>query len=137
MRFTILPDLFAICRLPPDAEPPNWAMSGEFCSVTRAPGELSVVCRQSQVPSGVLSSPEWRCLRVHGPMDLALTGVLASLARPLAQAGIAIFAVSTYDTDYLLVKAADLDQALLALTGAGHVSEGGEAGQRSAVLRTP
>ena len=72
------------------------------------------------VPANVKVEPKWRCLKVKGPLDFALTGILASLANPLARAGISIFAVSTFDTDYLLVKEGDLERAAEALSIAGH-----------------
>jgi uncharacterized protein len=72
------------------------------------------------VPQEVRAEGGWRCLKVQGPLDFALTGILAALTAPLAAAGIAVFAVSTYDTDYLLLKAENLHRAAEALRGAGH-----------------
>ena len=117
----LLPETFAVCRLPADAALPAWALSGPFCAITRTADELSVVCVQAQVPPGVVCQPGWRCLQVAGPLDFGLTGVLASLAQPLAGAGVSIFAISTYDTDYLLTPEASLDAALAALHSAGHI----------------
>jgi hypothetical protein len=119
LRLAALPGEFAVSRLDPGAAVPAWA-AGPFVSVTRTAEELSVVCPRPAVPDIVRCEPGWRCLRVHGPLDLALVGVLASLAGPLADAGVAVFAVSTFDTDYLLVKAADLARATDALRRAGH-----------------
>lgn len=99
---------------------PAWAWTGEPASVTRTRDELSVVCRADAVPDGVRAVAGWRCLKVQGPLDFGLTGILAALTAPLAAAGIPVFAVSTYDTDYLLVKADQLDRAAEALRGAGH-----------------
>lgn len=120
LRLSLLPDVLAVCRLPADAPVPAWAWTGEPASVTRTRDELSVVCRADAVPDGVRCEPGWRCLEVAGPLDFALTGILAALAAPLAAAGIALFAVSTYDTDYLMVKAETLAHAVDALRGAGH-----------------
>jgi hypothetical protein len=120
LRLTLLPDVLAVCRLPADASVPAWAWTGEPASVTRTRDELSVVCRADAVPDGVRCEPGWRCLKVAGPLDFALTGIMAALTAPLAAAGIALFAVSTYDTDYLMVKAETLDRAVDALHGAGH-----------------
>lgn len=120
LALTVLPDIFAVCRLPAGAEPPAWATAGSFYAFTRTPEELSLVCEQDQVPAGVTCQPGWRGLQVAGPLDFALTGVLASLAQPLAAAGVSIFALSTYDTDYVLVPDQDLPAALAALRAAGH-----------------
>jgi hypothetical protein len=116
----VMPNRFAICRLDDGAPIPHWALRGNFVSVTRTADELSVVCPQGDVPEGVQCSRGWRCLRVEGPLDLSLTGVLASLTAPLARAGISVFAISTFDTDYLLVQEKDLKEALVALSAAGH-----------------
>jgi hypothetical protein len=110
---------YAVCRLPVDAASPAWAV-GECTSVTRTAEELSVVCREEAVPEGVRCERGWRCLRVAGTMDFALVGVLASLLVPLADAGVSVFALSTFDTDYLLVKEEDLAKAAEALAAAGH-----------------
>ena len=120
LTLDILPGSFAIVRLPPHHPVPDWPASPAFCSITRTPDELSVVCPESDMPPGAPSSGAWRCLRVRGPLDLSLKGVMASLAVPLAAADVAIFVVSTYDTDYLLVKAPTLERARSALTEAGH-----------------
>lgn len=111
---------FAVCKLPSGSAIPAWATAGDVFSVTRTADELSVVCRQETVPSGTHCESEWRCLRVAGSMPFALVGVLASLTTPIARAGIGVFAFSTFDTDYLLVKEADFQQATSALRAAGH-----------------
>jgi hypothetical protein len=82
-----------------------------------------MVCRQEVVPEGVTCEPDWRCLRVAGTMPFTLVGVLASLTTPIAQAGVGVFAFSTYDTDYLLVKAGELHKAVAALRAGGHEVE--------------
>jgi hypothetical protein len=115
LNLSVLPDLYAISRLPVDAALPDWAQRGEFISLTRTTDELSVVCPQKNVPPGVKCERNWRCLKVAGPLDFALTGVLASLASALAEADISLFALSTFDTDYLLVKADKLTPAIAAL----------------------
>lgn len=112
-----MPGTFAICRLDSDAPIPEWAHIG-FFSITRTPDELSIVCKEEIVPEGVTGEKGWRCLQVMGPLDFALTGILASLAAPLAEAGISIFAISTYDTDYFLVK--ELNRAIAVLSNSGH-----------------
>jgi hypothetical protein len=117
---TVLPELLAICRMAPDEPLPGWATSGSFTSVTRTADELSIVCSQSVVPASVTQNTGWRALRVAGPLDLSLIGILFSIAQPLADAGISLFAISTFDTDYVLVKEASLPQAVAALTAEGH-----------------
>lgn len=117
-----LPDTFAVCRLAADAPIPAWAR-GDFISITRTRDELSIVCPQNDVPRDLKCERDWRALRVVGTLDFALTGILASLAMPMADAGIPIFAISTFDTDYLLVQSRDLERALSALTQAGHTIE--------------
>ena len=119
LTLSVLPDTFAVCRLDKDAPILEWGRRG-FFSVTRTPDELSVVCRQADVPPGTRCEGGWRCLKVEGPLDFSWTGILASLAVPLAGAGISLFAISTYETDYLLVKGDDLDSAARALAGSGH-----------------
>lgn len=112
---------FAVCRLPPREPVPSWVSTAcEFTSVSRTREELSIVCPEDAVPAGVHCAKGWRILEVEGPLDFALTGILASLAQPLAVAGVSIFAVSTYDTDYLLAPEPQLDAAVRALTAAGH-----------------
>jgi hypothetical protein len=116
----LLPGIFAVSKLAPGAPVPEWAVGGPFSSVTRTEGELSIICAQKNVPEGVASEPGWRCLRVMGTLEFSMVGVLASLVDPLASAGIAIFVIATFDTDYLLVKAHDFVPALEALERAGH-----------------
>lgn len=120
LTLSILPESLAICRLDKDAGIPDWALGARFVSITRTSEELSVVCPQSQVPEDVTQDAGWRCLKVEGPLDLSGTGVLASLTAPLAQERISIFAVSTYDTDYLLVKQRDLEKAVRVLSQNGY-----------------
>jgi len=120
LTLSLLTERLAICRLEGDAPVPDWALVGSFASVTRSPDELSVVCPLRNVPPGVRCEPGWRGLRVQGPLDFSLVGVMAALAAPLASAGVSMFALSTYDTDYLLVRATDVDAAVAALEAVGH-----------------
>jgi hypothetical protein len=119
-QLTVLPDTFAICKLDVNAAIPAWATAGRFFSITRTSEELSIVCLQTCVPDAIQCEQNWRCLQVVGPIPFTAVGVLASLVQPLAAAGISVFAVSTFDTDYLLVKAADLAPAIDALRQKGH-----------------
>ncbi len=119
MRLILLPTHLAVCRLPADEPLPPWLPAHGFVSITRTPDELSIVCAADAVPAGIRCEPGWRALMVEGPLDFGLTGILASIATPLARAEISIFAISTFDTDYVLVKAATLDAAIEALTRSG------------------
>ena len=119
----ILPDHLAVCRLPADAPIPERPPSAAFWAVTYTGEELSVVLPQEAASPRWRVEPGWRCLKVLGPLDFGLTGVLAAIAVPLAEAGVPIFALSTYDTDYVLVKGEDLDRAKEALRACGHVVE--------------
>lgn len=94
---------------------PEWAQKGEFFSITRTPDELSAVCSQDNIPGNIKCERDWRILKVEGTLDFSLIGILASISTILAQKGISIFAVSTYDTDYILVKNKDIDNAVEAL----------------------
>lgn len=120
LTLSVLPDRYAICRLDPKAEVPEWSSEGNFVSISRTPDELSVVCLESSVPSGIMNEPGWRILRCEGPLDLALTGIMASLAEPLADAGVPIFPIATHHTDYILIKELHLEKAIRALSGYGH-----------------
>ena len=120
LTLSVLEDSYAICKLSPGERTPGWAERGQFWSVTRTRDELSIVCAAADIPEAVGSDKGWRCLKVHGPLDFSLTGVLASLARPLAEAGVSVFVISTYETDYLLVKEERLVRALAVLAESGH-----------------
>jgi hypothetical protein len=120
VKLTVLPGELSVWRLAADAPLPE-VDPGSFFSVTRTEDELSIVSSSSEVPADVRVEAGWRCVRVEGPLAFEMTGVLADLSTPLARAGVPIYVVSTYDTDYLLVKAADLDHACSALQGDGHV----------------
>lgn len=115
-----LPGEYAVCRLDPAADVPAWALGGAFFSVSRSADELSVLCESARVPDGVRAEHGWRGLSLVGPFDFALTGILAAVLNPLAAAGVGIFALSTFDTDHVFVKAPQLDAALDALRAAGH-----------------
>jgi|SRR5260370_789944 len=121
LELSLLPERFAISRLAADAPIPAWATQGPFFSVTRTGDELSIVTEISRVPVGVQSQPGWRVLKVHGPFVLSEIGVLAALTAPLAEAKISLFAVSTFDTDYLLVASETLSAGIAALERAGHI----------------
>ena len=123
LTLQLLPQSFAVARLEPDADVPAWAGDAEFVSVTRTLAELSIVCEESLVPGGIKAQRGFKCLRVVGPLAFTETGILESLATPLSLAGVSIFALSTFDTDYLLLPESVLEKALSALTEAGHKVE--------------
>ena len=125
LRLTLLEPRMAVCRLHRQAPVPDWGMAGDFWSVTRTADELSVVCVERSVPDGVVAEIGWRALKIEGPLDFGMVGVLAGLTTALAEAGISIFVVSTYDTDYLLVKSGDVAEAVRVLRDARYVVDGG------------
>ncbi|NLT78641.1 MAG: ACT domain-containing protein [Planctomycetes bacterium] len=116
----LLPETLAVCRLRPDCPMPDWAAQGSFYSITRTTDETSVVCPEWAVPLDARAERGWRTLRVEGPLDFSMTGVLACLTMPLAETDISVFALSTYDTDYLLIRDRDVPSAVAALRAAGH-----------------
>jgi hypothetical protein len=120
LTLTVLPEKYAIARLDPGADVPAWSAGGRFNSISRTPDELSIVCAESGVPAGVTCEPGWRVFRCEGPLDFSLPGIIASLAEPLADAGIPIFPIATYHTDYLLIKDNHLETAVQALARYGH-----------------
>ncbi len=120
LRLSLLPMRLAVCRLEKDAPLPGWAVSADFFTISRTLDELSIVCPEQAVPTGVQMEAGWRGLKVQGPLDFSLTGILAGLAGVLAREAISLFAISTYDTDYLLVREKDLDHAIATLGKAGY-----------------
>ena len=122
LKFTlsVLPETFAICRLEKDAPIPDWALAASFVSITRTADELSIVAPEAEIPGKTRCVPGWSCLKLEGTFDLSSIGILASLTGPLAHEGISVLALSTFETDYLLVKAEDLEQATRVLLEAGY-----------------
>ena len=120
LELILLPERFEISRLAAGPPIPAWGTQGPFYSATRTGDDLSIVTELSRVPVGVQSQPGWRVLKVHGSFVLSEIGVLAGLATPLAEAKISLFAVSTFDTDYLLLASETLPAAIAALERAGH-----------------
>ncbi len=111
----------AVCRLPANSTMPPWAFAkGPLNSVTRSEKELSIICSEAAVPAGVRAERGWRVMKVENTLNFALTGILVSLADPLAEAGVSIFTVSTFDSQYLMVKEASIEVALKILVNAGH-----------------
>jgi len=124
LALTLLEALLAVCRLDADAAVPAWATVGPLFSVTRIADELSIICPEECVPVGVRCEKGWRAFKLEGPFEFSEVGILSAVAAPLAEAGVGIFAVSTFDTDYLLVKEESLDPAAHALLGRGHEVRG-------------
>ena len=120
LKFHKLPGLYVIVRLAPDASLPAWAYEGDFSSVTRTTHELSVVRAAANLPADVHSPHRWICLKLEGPIPFSQTGVLLSFIEPLSTSGIPIFAISTYDTDYVLIQEEFAGPTLDALQKAGH-----------------
>jgi hypothetical protein len=119
LSLELLPGSLAVCRLSAEEAAPPWA-AGAVTSLTRTPKELSIVCADEAAPPGIKAERGFRCLAVLGPLDFALTGVVASISAPLASAGVSIFVLSTFDTDLLLVRETHLAQAVAVLRSAGH-----------------
>jgi len=120
LTLSVMEGLYAIAKFPCDAEIPAWAARSAFFSVTRTLEELSVVTAEAGVPAALNASRGWRMLKVHGPFAFEETGVVASLANPLARVGVGIFVISTFDTDYLLVQQEEIPVAVETLEHAGH-----------------
>ena len=123
LKYRVLGEQLAVCRLPSEARIPSWALEGGFFCVVRTRDELSIVCREDvctadRIPDGAPVERGWVALKLEGPFPFSMTGVLASFVQPLAEAEIPIFALSTFDTDYVLIKRQDLEQAVLALAAA-------------------
>lgn len=119
LRLDILPYRLAVCRLAPYAPLPGW-IGGAFTSITRTDEELSVICDDETVPPDVRAERGWRALRVRGPIPFDAVGVAAALVSPLADVGISVFLLATFDTDYLLLQNATFARALDVLRAAGH-----------------
>jgi hypothetical protein len=120
LKFSRVPGSFAVSRVPPGTALPTWASTGNFFSIARTSDELSIVCLAAQVPPEIQHDNGWACLKLHGPFPFSETGILSSFVQPLADRAIPIFAISTFDTDYVLVKNDLLEKAVEALMEAGH-----------------
>lgn len=120
MRLTIVPGRFAVCRFDAQDPIPSGIAGSNLVSITRTPDELSIVCAEALVPEGPRCEKGWKCIVVQGPIPFTATGILASVLVPLAEAAVGVFAISTFDTDYILLKEAQLGEAVAALKEAGH-----------------
>lgn len=124
LDLAVLPERLIIGRLPADSPCPDWAVSSRFCAIARTAEELSVVCCEEDAPQDLHCDRGWRALKIEGPLDLHDVGIVLSLAAPLAEAGVSIFVVSTYETDYTLVRESQLERAVAALEEQGHSVRG-------------
>jgi hypothetical protein len=120
LSLKILPDRMAVCRFDPAAALPDWIAEASFCSITRTEAELTIVCPEIHLAPGISSEAGWRCFQVQGPLDFSEIGIIFSLTRPLAANGVSVFVMSTFNTDYLMVKDNALAKAIDALTAEGH-----------------
>jgi hypothetical protein len=120
LKFRQLPGFYAIVRFAPGATIPRWATKGSFTSITRTADELSVVCSADSVPKDVDPGLRWICFKLEGPFAFSQTGILLSFIEPLSYRNVPIFAISTYDTDYVLVQEEHSQSAFDALIATGH-----------------
>jgi hypothetical protein len=120
LKFRQLPGLYVIIRQDSNSPVPGWAMKGEFVSITRTADELSIVCPADHIPKEFSTVPRWNCLKLKGPFPFTQTGVLLGFIEPLSSNAVPIFAISTYDTDYILIPQEHIDRALILLREAGH-----------------
>jgi hypothetical protein len=120
MELFLRPETLAVCRLPPDAPWPSPLIDGSLFSTTLTGSELSLVCQEDAAPAHARSESGWRALSVVGPLEFSMVGIIASLVTPLADAGVAVFVLSTFDTDHLLVKSEDLKRAIDVVRSHGH-----------------
>jgi|SRR5271170_586572 len=120
LKFRQIPGSYAIVHQAPAAPIPAWATKGDFTSITRTTDELSIVCTAKNIPKEIDPDPFWICLKLEGPFAFSQTGILLSFIEPLSNSGVPIFAISTYDTDYVLVQEKFADEALVALEKTGH-----------------
>ncbi len=117
LTLSILPEKLGICHFAAKSPIPDWATKGEFFSITKTNQELSIVYPQEKIPPGVLFEKDWRAFRLEGIVDgVYAVGIIATLSKPLAEAGISIFNISTYETNYLLVEEKNLAKAKKVLT---------------------
>jgi hypothetical protein len=120
LQLSLLKDKYGICTLPNTAPIPDWALTQSLASITRTEKELTIVCRLEILPSQYQSDLNWRCFKIDGSFDLNQIGVISSISSPLADAGISIYVISTYDTDYFLIQEQNLEKTISVLSNSGH-----------------
>jgi hypothetical protein len=122
LTLDLLEGNFLICRLPPTASLPSWAFNGPFVSITKTNDELSIITLDdNRLPNDLKCERNWKCFKLRGPFEFSLTGILSSLLGPLAKADVPILAISTFDTDYVMVKDKNLEIAADVLKQNGHI----------------
>lgn len=112
LTLKLFKEKYGVCRLEKDEKLPNWCTLNDFVSITKTEDELSIVCKEDTIEEGVVCEKDWRMLKILGPLDFSLIGILASISSILAANKISIFAISTYDTDYILLKNDKVDDAV-------------------------
>lgn len=117
LTMKLLNEKYGVCRLDTLENLPEWAFKSDFYSITKTRDELSIVCLEENIPSHINCEKNWRILKVEGPLDFSLIGILSSISSILAKEKISIFVISTFDTDYILIKEKDLSQAIRSLEG--------------------
>lgn len=112
LTLKLLKEKFGVCRLDKNSLIPEWSQNSEFFSITKTADELSIVCNEDNIPDDIRCEKDWRILKVEGPLDFSLVGILSKISTILAQKRISIFAISTYDTDYIHIKDKDINNAI-------------------------
>lgn len=120
LKLRVLPGIYAYARIATDSPVPAWAEDKTFCLRMRTATEQCIVCPDANVPPGVKKEGPWKIIGIDATLDFNQIGIIANLAVPLAEAGLSIAPIASFDTDYLLVREADLMKAMKALTAAGH-----------------
>lgn len=120
LKLRVLSSNYGVCRLEPQTEVPSWSMMGDFYTVSRTQDELSVVCQSKFIPPAIKAEIDWRIFKIEGPFAFTQIGILNAVTSVLAENGISLFAISTFDTDYIMVKCGDLKDAITALRQAQH-----------------
>lgn len=112
LTLRVLDKTYAVCSLSKGEEIPVWALSGDFLSITKTEEELSIVCEEKNVRQGIKYEGNWRILKIEGPLGFSLVGILAKIANIMSENNISIFAISTYDTDYILIKQGNINKSV-------------------------
>lgn len=115
LTLKLLKEKYAVARLNKESEVPSWGFKGEFYSVTKTEDELSIVCLEENIPQDTKCEKDWRILKIEGPLDFLLVGILSKISSLMAKNNISIFAISTYDTDYILIKEDNIEKAISVL----------------------